>query len=148
MQGVYRKIFQAVSYEAVAIFFIAPALAHFYDDGLGRSIALSIIISTVAVIWNMVYNYMFEFWEARQDERERTLFRRSLHSVGFEGGLTLILLPVISYWLHITLFEALLANLALFAFFFVYSFVFQFVFDRIFDVPDSAKPVDTIGNAN
>ncbi|MCY1504650.1 Chlorhexidine efflux transporter [compost metagenome] len=141
MQGPSRKIVQAVLYEAVAVFCISPALSLVFDEGLIYSTALSIMISAVAVTWNMIYNYVFEFWESRQAKRARTLFRRVIHSIGFEGGLTLILLPLISYWLDVSWIAALATNLALFAFFFFYSFIFQWAFDRVFDVPDSAKEV-------
>jgi uncharacterized membrane protein len=42
-----------------------------------------------------------------------------LHALGFEGGLVLILLPLVAYWLGISLWAALVTNLALFVFFFV-----------------------------
>ncbi|MNJ74725.1 Bacterial Transmembrane Pair family protein [compost metagenome] len=87
----------------------------------------------------MFYNWAFEYWEARQAQRRRTLWRRFVHALGFEGGLVLILLPVVAGWLQISLWAALLTNLALFLFFFVYAFVFQWAFDRLFDVPDSAR---------
>lgn len=90
-------------------------------------------------MWNMVFNYAFERWEAKQCLRERTLWRRTAHAVGFEGGLTVLLLPVMSYSLSISLAEAFAANVALFVFFFCYAFVFQWGFDKLFDVPESAK---------
>lgn len=139
MQGPARKVLQAVLYEAVAVFCISPAISLVYDEGLAYSTALSIIISGIAMTWNMTYNYIFEFWEARQKRRARTFLRRIIHSTGFEGGLTIILLPLISYWLDISWLAALATNIALFIFFFFYSFVFQWGFDKIFDVPDSAK---------
>ncbi|WP_422730953.1 PACE efflux transporter [Litchfieldella qijiaojingensis] len=103
------------------------------------STALSFVISSVAVTWNMLYNSIFEFWEVRQAHRTRTFLRRAIHSIGFEGGLTLILLPIVALWLDISWWAALLMNIGLFAFFFIYSFVFHWAFDKIFDVPHSAK---------
>ncbi|MNT05463.1 Bacterial Transmembrane Pair family protein [compost metagenome] len=50
-----------------------------------------------------------------------------------------ILLPVVAVWMQVSLWAALLTNLALFLFFFVYAFVFQWAFDRVFDVPESAR---------
>ncbi|WP_438877819.1 PACE efflux transporter, partial [Bacillus cereus group sp. Bce038] len=90
---------------------------------------LSVLMSGIAMSWNMAYNWLFERWEARQHKRERTLLRRLLHALGFEGGLVLILLPLVAYWLDVSLWAALLTNLALFVFFFVYAFVFQWGFD-------------------
>nr|WP_315465848.1 PACE efflux transporter [uncultured Rhodoferax sp.] len=141
MQGISRKVFQAFLYEAVAVFCIAPAISFIYKESLSYSGALSVMISAIAVTWNMVFNAAFEYWETKQLCRARTLKRRILHATGFEGGLTFTLLPLVSYWLHISLLEALMLNIGLFIFFFLYSFIFQWMFDRMFGVPNSAKEV-------
>lgn len=139
MQGVVRKIVQAVLYEAGGVVFVAPALSLAYGQGLAYSTALSLAISAVALTWNMLFNLAFEHWEARQQCRSRTLGRRIVHAFGFEGGLTIILVPLIAQWLHISWWTALVTDVALFVFFFFYAFVFQWAFDRVFDVPESAR---------
>ncbi|MDN7142487.1 PACE efflux transporter [Pseudomonas sp. JQ170] len=139
MQGKARKVVQAILYEAIAVLCVAPTLAWAFDTDMAQSTVLSLILSAVALGWNMFYNWIFEYWEARQAQRRRTLWRRFVHALGFEGGMVLILLPVVAYWLQISLWAALLTNLALFLFFFVYAFVFQWSFDRVFDVPESAR---------
>ncbi|MDD2032726.1 PACE efflux transporter [Pseudomonas sp. 39167] len=139
MQGTTRRILQAVLYETGGVLFVAPALALTYDQGMGYSTLLSLVISAVALAWNVLFNGLFEWWERHQRSRHRNWFRRLLHSLGFEGGLTLILTPVIGAWLGISLWLALMTNLGLFVFFFVYSLVFQWGFDRVFDVPLSAQ---------
>jgi uncharacterized membrane protein len=54
----------------------------------------------------------------------------------------------VAYWLDVSLWAALLTNLALFVFFFVYAFVFQWGFDKVFDVLLSrASQVLTCGRA-
>ncbi|SFW49669.1 MULTISPECIES: PACE efflux transporter [Pseudomonas] len=140
MQGTSRKILQAILYEAGGVLFVAPALALTYEQEMGYSTLLSLVISAVALTWNMLFNGLFEWWERRQPSRRRNWKRRLLHSLGFEGGLTLILTPVIGAWLGISLWLALVTNLGLFVFFFFYALVFQWVFDRVFDVPLSAQP--------
>ena len=139
MQGRTRKITQALLYEAIAISVLSPLLSWAYDESLAYSGALSVMLSVSAVLWSMLYNWGFEYWEARQPQRSRTWQRRLLHSLGFEGGLTLLLLPLVAWWLSISLTAALLTNLALFVFFFFYALLFQWAFDRVFDLPDSAK---------
>lgn len=140
MQGPSRKIVQAVLYELIAIGVLSPSLSWAYDESLASSGGLSVLLSATALLWSMLYNGCFEYWEARQPQRSRTWLRRLLHSLGFEGGLTLMLLPVVAAWLNITWWSALATNLALFVFFFFYALLFQWAFDQLFDVPLSAKP--------
>ncbi|KVC96710.1 hypothetical protein BGV67_04670 [Burkholderia ubonensis] len=139
MQGLPRKITQAILYEAIAIACISPAIAALFGEGLVYSGALSATMSAIALLWNMVYNTLFERWEATRVQRTRTLGRRIIHACGFEGGLIFILVPVVAWWLDISWFDAFLVDLGLFAFFFCYAFVFQWAFDRVFDVPAATK---------
>ncbi len=139
MQGPVRKIFQAITYEAIALLFIAPAIAYVYKSDLQYSSVFSLLLSAFALAWNIIYNALFEYWEARQASRKRSFSRRALHSVGFEGGLALLLIPFIAWWLEISVQQAVLTDAALLGFFLGYSFVFQYCFDKLFDVPASAK---------
>jgi len=139
MQGHSRKILQAILYESIAVTVLSPSIALIYDEGLAHAGALSVMLSVSALLWNVLFNYIFESWEARQAQRTRTLGRRLLHSLGFEGGLVLLLVPLVAWWLEISWRAALLTDLGLFVFFFFYALVFQWVFDRVFDVPESAK---------
>lgn len=139
MQGAKRKVTQAVLYELVAALFVTPAIALVFDKGLAHSGALALLLSLLALTWNMLFNSLFEYWEARQKQRTRTFGRRLLHALGFEGGLTLLLVPVMAWWLEIGWWQALVADIGLLTFFFFYALVFQWAFDLIFGVPESAR---------
>lgn len=140
MQGKTRKIVQAVLYEIIAIIMTSPIFAYGFDASPTSSGLLAAAISAIALTWNMAFNTVFEWWEARQPAPERTLARRVLHAFGFEGGLVVFLVPLMAWWLHISLWQSFLAELGLIALFLVYAFSFQWAFDRVFGVPDSAKP--------
>jgi len=86
MQGPSRKILQAILYESIAVAVLSPSLSLIYDKGLAHAGALSLMLSVCALLWNVLFNYVFEFWEAHQPQRARTLGRRLIHSLGFEGG--------------------------------------------------------------
>jgi uncharacterized membrane protein len=103
---------------------------------------LAVVLSTMALTWNYVFNWIFERWESRQSVRGRSFARRLAHGAGFEGGLVIILLPVMSLWLDISLTTAFLANLGLLAFFFFYAIAFTWCFDRVFGLPASALADD------
>lgn len=139
MQGKKRKVVQAILYELVGMAFVSPMIAYAFDETLAYSGTLAALLSLSAMSWNMLFNALFERWEARQVERSRTLRRRLLHAAGFEGGLAILLVPLMAWWLHISFVEAFVADLGLLLFFLIYAFVFQWGFDRVLGVPDSAK---------
>ena len=133
-----RRVLQAVLYEVFAIAFVGPVLSIAFDKPATSTIGLAFVLSSIALGWNYVFNTIFERWESRQSIRGRSLARRLVHGIGFEGGLVVILIPVMALWLDISPLNAFLANLALLAFFFVYAIAFTWTFDRMFDLPESA----------
>lgn len=138
MSPTTRRVVQAVLYEAFAIAFVGPAMSLMFEQPVGSSLALAVIMSTIALAWNYVFNGIFEAWEARQVVKGRSFKRRLAHGIGFEGGLVFLLVPVMAYWLETTLLKALLADLGILAFFFVYAIVFTWAFDKVFGLPQSA----------
>lgn len=142
MSPLTRRALQAVLYEIIAIAAVGPALSLAFDEPATSTFGLAVVLSTIALTWNYVFNWIFERWESRQAVRGRSLARRLAHGAGFEGGLVIILLPVMSLWLDISPAAALLANLGLLVFFFVYAIAFTWAFDRVFGLPASAAQKD------
>jgi len=141
MHPTTRRVFQAVLYEAVAVAFVGPVLGLLFLQPLASAVGLAVCMSLVALAWNYVFNGWFEAWEARQAVRGRSLRRRLVHGVGFEGGLVIMLVPIMAWWMDTTLWVALIADLGILGFFFVYAVAFTWTFDRIFGLPQSASPV-------
>lgn len=133
-----RRVVQAVLYEVIAVAFVGPALSFIFDQPSGSTIALAVFMSAVALGWNYVFNATFERWESRQTVRGRSFARRIAHGIGFEGGLVLMLVPVMAYWLQTSLLNAFIADLGVLAFFLVYTVAFTWAFDRVFGLPASA----------
>ncbi len=133
-----RRVLQALLYEAIAIAIVAPVLAWVFDHPPLSSLALTLLTSLVALSWNYVYNALFERWEARQPVKGRSPARRLAHSAGFELGLVVMLVPLLAWWLDVTLWAAFVADLGLMAFFFFYTMAFTWGFDRVFGLPASA----------
>lgn len=144
MSPIRRRVLQAVLYELIAIAIVGPLLSLAFGKSQASTFGLAVVLSTIALAWNYVYNWLFERWESRQTVRGRSFARRLAHGLGFEGGLVVLLLPVMSVWLDISWIAALLANLALLVFFFVYAIAFTWAFDRVFGLPASARPRDDL----
>jgi uncharacterized membrane protein len=139
VQGYTRKIVYVSIYEAIAIAICSVSFAAISGSSLGSATVLSIAASAIAVTWNYVFTSAFEAWESRQVVRGRSIKRRISHAVGFEGGLLLIFVPLMAWWLKVSLMQALAMNIGLAAFFLCYTFVFSWTFDRIFGLPASAR---------
>jgi uncharacterized membrane protein len=137
-----RRVFQAVLYEGIAIAAVGPAMGVLFAAPVASTMGLAVCMSTVALGWNYLFNGWFEKWEAKQVVRGRSLLRRLAHGAGFEGGLLLMLVPMMAWWLNTTLLSAFVADLGILAFFFVYAVVFTWTFDRIFGLPQSARAAD------
>ena len=105
----------------------------------GASGVMAVVASTLAIVWNVTFNHLFERWEARQTVKGRSVRRRAVHAMGFEGGLALMLIPLMAWWFDISLWEAAVMEAGLLVFFMVYTFAFNWVFDRIFGLPASAQ---------
>lgn len=133
-----RRVLQAILYEVGAIAFVGPVLGFAFGKPASSTFLLAVVLSTIALCWNYIFNAMFERWESRQVVKGRSFARRLAHGTGFEGGLTLLLVPVMAFWLDTTFLAALLANLGLLAFFFVYAIGYTWAFDKVFGLPQSA----------
>ena len=139
MQGPWRRVVYVGLYELIAIVMASAGLMLMSGKGAFESGALAVATSAVAVIWNGVFNSLFERWESRQATTGRSLKRRIAHAVGFEGGLVVMLVPLIAWWLGVGLWQALVMDLGLMVFFLLYTFVFNWAFDVVFGLPLSAQ---------
>lgn len=144
MSPITRRVLQALLYEVGAISVVGPVLALTFDKAASSTFVLAVILSAIALAWNYLFNAAFERWESRQVAKGRSFIRRLVHGAGFEGGLTLILVPVMALWLNTTFLAAFLANLGLLVFFFVYAIGYTWTFDKVFGLPQSALPVNKV----
>lgn len=138
VQGLKRKLVYVSLFETIAIVMTSLILLALGHD-LFHSGIVSVVVSVIAVIWNLTWNTGFEYWEARQLVRGRSFRRRTAHAVGFESGLALMTIPLFAWWLDISLLDAFWLDAGFLLFFLVYTFVFNWFFDRAFGLPLSAQ---------
>lgn len=138
MQGLKRKLVYVTFYELIGLCMSTLGLAYLSDTQASHTGPLAVMITTVAMAWNLIYNSLFEWWESRQATRGRSLARRVAHAIGFQLTLVVYLIPLIAWWLDMTLLEALVVDLAFIILVPCYTFVYNWAFDRIFGLPASA----------
>lgn len=136
MQGKKRRIVQAILYEAVLLSLFIPIAVLVFKQNLVHSAGLGFTLTLMALIWNVIFNYYFERFEAKHGWQQRKLKQRLLHAISFEGGFFLLSAPVIALFLNISLLQAIIADIGITLAIMVYTFIFQWCFDHIFGEPE------------
>lgn len=139
LSPIKRRIVYVTVFEIIAIISSTYVLMKLSGSDAAESLPVAVMVSLAAAIWNFLYNTAFEAWERRKHVAKRTLFIRSMHALGFEGGLVLICLPLYMVWYNVGLMTAFVMEAALLLFFLVYTFIFTLCFDKIFTLPHHYK---------
>lgn len=139
MQGVKRRIVYIMLFEIIAIVITTFGLTGITGRDIGRSGLVATVVSVLAIVWNLGYNTLFEYLEAKFTNGGRSLVCRTVHAVGFEIGLAVLVVPTLAVMLHIGIWTAFLTNIGIMIFFMFYAFVFNLAFDRVFGLPLSAR---------
>lgn len=143
MQGLKRRIIYVSSYEIIGMVISSVGLALLAGDSVEHTGPLSVMITTIAVTWNFIYNILYEKWEARQENKSRTVKRRIGHAIGFQITLVMFLIPLIAWWMDISLVAAFWLDVAFIIIIPIYTFIFNWTFDKLFGLPASAQ-VETV----
>ncbi len=135
MQGMKRRVTYVFFYEVLSFLICAMILAVLSGSTISHTGPLSLLIAVIAVSVNFFYNYAFEWWEKRQHSNTRTIFRRVVHAIGFQVVLVTILIPLIAWWMQISLVKAFLLDFSLMIIIPCYTFVYNYFFDHLFGLP-------------
>lgn len=139
LSPIARRITYVLLFETFAIVFATLLLMSLSGSEAQGSLPVAIASSLAAVIWNFIYNTLFEQWETRRNIQSRSVTLRAIHAMGFEGGLVIILIPLFMWWYQVGPLQALKMEIALLVFFLVFTFVFTWVFDRIVPIRRAAS---------
>lgn len=129
-KSVKERFFHALGFEVLAIAICAPLGAWLLDYPLAHMGLLTLMISLVAMSWNMVFNALFDRAQ-RSMGFSRTLVARAVHSVLFEIGLILAVVPLAAWWLSIGLWQAFVLDIGIVLFFLPYTFAFNWTYDHV-----------------
>ncbi|ULJ62307.1 PACE efflux transporter [Wielerella bovis] len=125
-----ERIFQAILFEALLVIISTLLLAAFTSHGIGEMGALFIIISLIALAWNMLFNWLFD-QKFTAPRIERSLKIRALHATLFEGGLMLLTVPLIAWWLNITWWHAIIMDISMTLGVMIYTVIFHWCYDHL-----------------
>lgn len=129
-KSIKERALHALLFEIIGVLLFAPLLAWAMGHSLGKMGAMTVMISTVAMLWNMLFNAMFDGLRHKLGFK-LSLATRLLHALGFEGGLILVIVPLAAWWLSISLLEAFLLDIGLLLLFLPYTLLFNWVYDKL-----------------
>lgn len=139
MRTTLDRIRHALAFEIIALSIVIPAGAVVFDKPIADIGIVSLVSASIATVWNYLYNLLFDHAMVRfRGNVHKTLRIRIVHALLFEGGLLLVLLPFIAWYLSISVIEAFVMDVSFAAFFLVYAFVYNWIYDRVFPIPDAA----------
>jgi uncharacterized membrane protein len=125
-----ERALHALLFELIGVLMFAPGLAWVLGQSIGKMGAMTVMISTVAMLWNMVFNAGFDRLRARWGFA-LNLKARALHAISFEVGLVFMVVPMVAWWLSISLLEAFVLDIGLLLLFLPYTMLFNLAYDRI-----------------
>lgn len=140
MRTFWDRVRHALCFEIIGLLLVVPLGALAFSKPLGDIGVVGLVGATLATFWNYFYNLGFDHFHKRMTGTTlKSLRMRILHSVLFEAGLLIVLLPFIAWYLQISLLEALIMDAAFALFYLVYAYIFNLAYDRIFPLPEWRK---------
>lgn len=149
MRSPKDRLRHTLLFEILLIIICTPLLSLVLGKPMETMGALSIILSTIAMILNYAYNYCFDQVLAHMGRPvyERGTRLRMLHAVLFELCLFVFISPVIMVMLDYTFIQAAAYDAGFIIMVPIYAYFFNIAYDHIFPVQapafqESALTVD------
>ncbi len=127
------RIRHALMFEVIALTLFIPIFTYFLGFSITSMGVVGIVSSIVATLWNFIYNIIYDkvVYKLR-GKLEKSLKDRVLNALFFEFGLLFLLIPFISWYLKITIEDALIMDIWIVAYYLFFAFLFNLAYDRVF----------------
>lgn len=129
------RIRHAVGFEVIALILSIPIMSFFFSFDIKDIGVIAIVGSIMATIWNYGFNIVFDKGMVRF---KRSTFKtpaiRVLHVLLFESGLLMLYLPMVAWYLGISLWQALIMDASLVGFYLAYNFSYNWAYDKMFPI--------------
>lgn len=129
------RIRHAVGFEIIALILSIPIMSFFFSFDIKDIGVIAIVGSIMATIWNYGFNIIFDKGMVRF---KRSTFKtpaiRVLHVLLFESGLLMLYLPMVAWYLGISLWQAFIMDASLVGFYLFYNLSYNWAYDKIFPI--------------
>lgn len=124
-------------FELFGLALCTPLASWILDKSLVQIGALSIALSLIAMCVNYNYNLIFDMVLVRMGRpvNKRPVWLRMFHAILFETCLIIISIPLVAWWLDMTLLVAFITDIGFTLFFLIYAFIFNWTYDVVYPMP-------------
>ncbi len=134
MRSRFDRIRHAIMFELIGLILIVGVLSQFGFE-MGHVGIMGVVFSLVATGWNYVYNILFDKYMLRKTgSTVKSTLNRVVHSLGFEGGLLILTIPAMAWFLNISILEAFILDISLVVFYLFYAYVYNLAYDKAFPI--------------
>jgi len=127
-KSILERICQAIGFELLAILICTPLLAWIMDKPMLDMGVVTVVLAALALAWNVVFNGVFDRL-LRHFAVVHNAWTRVIHALLFEGGLVAVGVPLIAWWLDVSLWQAFLMDIGVLLFFLPYTYVYHWGYD-------------------
>jgi uncharacterized membrane protein len=137
MRTTADRIRHTILFEAIGLATCTPLASWILDKGLIKIGSLSIVLSLTAMGMNYVFNLLFDIALVRlgRPVNVRPAWMRVFHAILFETSLMILSVPVVAWWLDMSLWSAFITDMGFLLFFLIYTFVYNWSYDVVFPIP-------------
>lgn len=129
------RIRHAVGFEVFALILSIPIMSFFFSFSIKDISVIAIAGSIMATLWNYAFNIAFDKGMlSLKGSTFKTPLIRVLHVILFEGGLLMLYLPMVAWYLQISLWDAFIMDASLVGFYLVYTFSYNWIYDKVFPI--------------
>nr|WP_247648455.1 PACE efflux transporter [Pseudodesulfovibrio sp. zrk46] len=124
-------------FELIGLITVTPLASWLLDKDMAKIGAMSVFLSLTAMMCNYVFNVAFDHALVRLGRplNHRPAWMRVLHAVLFESSLLIIAVPMVAWWLEMSLWQAFITDIGFALFFLCYAYVFNWAYDSVFPIP-------------
>ena len=136
MRTLPDRIRHTILFEAIGLTVFALLGSRLTGQPIEAIGTLGLMFSGLAMSWNLLFNWQFDRWEQKyRPGIKRTVKLRVAHAVLFEFALLTAGAFLITWWLSMPLWDALLLDISSSAFFLIFTFVYNWAYDLVFPIP-------------
>lgn len=140
MRSTLDRVRQALLFECLALALVIPVGTYVFRLHTEQMGVIGVGSAITATIWNYLYNLGFDHFMQRVfGTTAKTITTRLIHTLLFEAGLQVVLLPAIALYLKISIMAAFSMSFSIAVFYLVYAFFFNMAYDFIFPVQPRAS---------